>query len=359
MKTLKSNIKKYLYFAIIPLIIVCFLFCYKGVNAKAYTISKGECVIEVNSGRILYENNKDLRLPMASTTKILTALTVIENFDIDREIIVPINAVGVEGSSVYLREGEKLTVKELLLGLMLRSGNDCAECLAQTLTDRETFIKLMNETAIKAGAKNSNFTNPHGLPDDNHYTTAHDLAKISVRAIKNPIFKEIVSTKRVNVSNDGYAYDRVLVNKNKLLFNYDGCTGIKTGYTKKAGRCLVTSAERNGLNVVSVVINSPQMWERSKELLDNSFNEFEKVKVIDYNYYKNKVFTDCNGNPFQLGFEKDFYYPLTKLEKESICFKFDGETFDNFIKNPKKEVVFEIFIKNKLIFSQNLYNIVK
>ncbi len=358
MKRLKNKIIKIAYFTITPLIISIFLLSFNSLNVNAYTQSKGECVIEVNSGRILYSSNSNDKLPMASTTKILTALTVIENFDVDREIIVPKSCVGVEGSSIYLREGEKLTVKELLYGLMLRSGNDCAECLASCLIDRSKFIKLMNQTAKSAGATNSNFTNPHGLPDENHYTTAHDLAKISVKAIKNPIFKEIVSTKKTNISNDGYAYDRLLVNKNKLLFSYDGCTGIKTGYTKKAGRCLVTSAERNGLEIVSVVINSPQMWERTKELLDNSFSGYDMVKLIDKEYYKNEIFYDKSGNPFQLGFENDFSYPLNDSEKQDVLFKFDGKNFENFALNPSKECVFEIFIKNKLIFSQNLYNII-
>ena len=356
MKVLYNKIKKTLYFTIIPIITIYFLLSFSVYNASAYTLSKGECVIEVNSGRILYENNSNDKLPMASTTKILTALTVIENFDINREVVVPKSSVGIEGSSVYLREGEKLTIKELLYGLMLRSGNDCAECLAQVLIPRAEFIKLMNETAKKCGAINSNFVNPHGLHDENHYTTAFDLAKISLRAIKNPIFKEIVSTKRVNISNDGYSYDRVLINKNKFLFSYDGCTGIKTGFTKKAGRCLVTSAEINGLEVVSVVINSPQMWERSRELLDNSFGEFKMTKIVDANYYKNTVFKTQNGKAFQFGFEKDVCYPIK--ENERVDLRFDGKTQEEFTKNPKKECIFEIFVENKLIFSQNLYNII-
>ncbi len=358
MKRLNNKLLKTAYLLIIPLIISIFLFSFNSKTVSAYTVSRGECVIEISSGKVLHKVNSNAKLPMASTTKILTALTVIENFDVDKEIIVPKSCVGIEGSSIYLREGEKLTVKELLYGLMLRSGNDCAECLASCLIDREGFIKLMNETAKNAGAYNSNFVNPHGLPDDNHYTTAYDLAKISVKAIKNPIFKEIVSTKKVNISNDGYSYDRLLVNKNKLLFSYDGCNGIKTGYTKKAGRCLVTSAMRNGLEVVSVVINSPQMWERSRELLDNSFQNYEMVKLVDKNYYDNKIFYDKNENPFQLSFENDFSYPLTSSERDSVIFKFDGKTFEEFSKKPSKECIFEIFVENKLIFSQNLYNII-
>ncbi len=350
--------KKIINITIIALIINIITIYFSVDTASAYTVSHGECVMEVNSGRILSSVNLDKKLPMASTTKILTALTVIENFDINREITVPKNCVGVEGSSVYLREGEKLTVKELLFGLMLRSGNDCAECLAQTIVPRAEFIKLMNETAKKCGAVNSNFTNPHGLPDDNHYTTAYDLCKISCEAIKNPVFKEISSTKRVKVSNDGYAYDRLLINKNKLLFSYDGCTGIKTGYTKKAGRCLVTSAERDGLEVVSVVINSPQMWERSRELLDGAFNDFDMVEIINKDEFNDKIYYTDSGKTYKFEVYNSFVYPLTKSEQSEITFKFNGKNQADFIKNPSKEGVFEIFLQNKLIFSQNIFTII-
>lgn len=352
---MKNNAK----YLIISIIVFIFLFNIKGnvtvYSVDAYTLSKGECVIEVNSGRIVHELNGNDRLEMASTTKILTALTVIENFDLDREITVKKDCVGVEGSSIYLREGEKLTVKELLLGLMLRSGNDTAECLASSLIDRNKFIALMNETAKKAGAVNSNFTNPHGLHDKNHYTTAIDLAKITLRAMKNSKFKEIVSTKKVNISNDGYDYDRVLINKNKLLFSYEGCNGVKTGYTKNAGRCLVTSAKRNGLEFVSVVINSPQMWERSKELLDNSFDNYTMTQIVSQNEYKDRVFKDNFGNLYQIELLNDFFYPISQEEKSLINFKFDGKSQEEFSKNLPNEAIFEIFIENKLIFSQNIF----
>ncbi len=350
--------KKIINIAIIALIINIFTTQFSADTAYAYTVSHGECVMEVNSGRILSSVNLDKKLPMASTTKILTALTVIENFDINKEITVPKVCVGVEGSSIYLREGEKLTVKELLLGLMLRSGNDCAECLAQTLVPRAEFIKLMNETAKKCGAINSNFTNPHGLPDENHYTTAYDLCKISCYAIKNPIFKEISSTKRVKVSNDGYAYDRLLINKNKLLFSYEGCTGIKTGYTKKAGRCLVTSAERDGLDVVSVVINSPQMWERSRELLDQAFNNYDMVEILNKDEFNDKIYHTNDGKPYKFEIFNSFVYPLTKAEQSEIKFKFNGKKQQDYIKKPSKEGIFEIFLQNELIFSQNIYTII-
>lgn len=353
-----NKIKNIVYFSILSLILSIFLFNFNIVNTTAYSISQGECVIELNSGRIVHANNEHKKLPMASTTKILTALTVIENFDLDKLVTVPQKAVGVEGSSIYLREGERLTVKELLYGLMLRSGNDCAECLALTCgNSREEFISLMNKTAKNCGAINSQFVNPHGLNDENHYTTAYDLALISQKAMANPIFKEIVSTKKIEISNEGYPYKRLLINKNKMLNMFDGCNGIKTGYTKKAGRCLVSSAEKNGLDFICVVINSPQMWERSTELLNNSFNNYELTEIVNPEYYNNTIFESESGKKFNMVMYKKFYYPLTEREKSLINLKINNETIDDFIKNPKENGIFEIFLENKLIFSQNIFTI--
>lgn len=352
-----KKIKKIL---IISLILSFFTFNFKceSVTVKGYTVSTAECVMEVSSGRVLYSHNLNEQLPIASTTKILTAITVIENFDLNKTVTVPKSAVGIEGSSIYLREGEKLTVKELLYGLMLRSGNDTAECLAQTLTNsRQEFIALMNKTAKKYGANNSNFLNPHGLHEDGHYTTAYDLCLISIRAMKNQTFKEIVSTKRVEISNDGYSYKRILVNKNKMLFNFDGANGIKTGYTKKAGRCLVSSAKRNGIEVVSVVLNSPQMWERSTELLNNALNNYKVIKVVDKIEFSDKIYKDKNGKEISLLLEKDFYYPLNNEEVEEISFKIDGKEIEKYVLNAKKVGEFQIFLKNQLIFSQKVFSI--
>lgn len=347
----RNNIIKLI--AIISLILTIFLFDLTPV--KASTVSQAECSIELDSLRILSSKNKDLKLPMASTTKILTALTVIENFDLNKVIKVDKKCTNIEGSSVYLKEGEHLTVKELLYGLMLRSGNDCAECLASSVISRDKFINLMNETALKCGAKNSNFVNPHGLHAENHYTTAYDLALITARAMKNPIFKEIVSTKKINISNETQNYDRVLINKNKLLSFYEGANGVKTGYTKKAGRCLVSSAKRKDMTVITVVLNSPQMWERSIELLDNSFQDYTLTKLIDVDEYKDKVFLDNNNKPFVIEMPKDFIYPIKESERNEIIHKVNGKSFEEFIKKPQKSGVFEIYLKNKLIFSQNIF----
>ena len=327
------------------------------INAEYY--SRASVVIEITSKRVLSEKNKDERLAMASTTKIMTALITLENCEnLDEEVKIDDRAVGIEGTSIYLKKGETLSVKELLYGLMLRSGNDCAECLAITLCDnRSEFISLMNKTAKNYGAYNSNFVNPHGLHHDNHYTTAYDLAVISANAMKNPTFREIVATKRVSISNDGYDYQRVLINKNKMLNMVDGATGIKTGYTKKAGRCLVSSVKRNGFEVVSVVLNSPNMWERSTEIINNAFNNYNVTKIFDADKFNGEIRVDSKGNKYNFLVENDFYYPISTNELNNVILKINGESLSEFCKNPSKVGELQIFIQNKLIFSQNLFTI--
>ena len=193
------------------------------VPARAQGFSAAECVMEVDSRRILYEEHGDIRLPMASTTKIVTAISVLNSgIDVEKELCIPRTAVGIEGSSVYLKEGDSYTVKELLYGLMLRSGNDCAVALAETVDGSvAAFTTRMNETAQRAGALNSHFSNPHGLPAKKHYTTAVDLSLITAYAMQNPLFCSIVSTK--------YYQPRAWQNKNKLLLQYEGAIGVKTG----------------------------------------------------------------------------------------------------------------------------------
>ncbi len=350
--------KKFKKLIIISQILLVLLLRFIFVDtAYGATVSKGECVMEVSSGRILYNLNQDAKLPIASTTKILTAITVIENFNLQKIITVPKKATLIEGSSIYLKEGEHLTVEELLYGLMLRSGNDCAYTLASSLTEYDDFIKLMNQTAKKLGCENSNFTNPHGLHDDNHYSSAKDLCLITCHAMKNKTFRKIVSTKKISISNEFYDYKRVLINKNKLLYNLDGCNGVKTGYTKKAGRCLVTSCNQNGFEVVSVVINSPDMYNRTTELINNSYDNYKMYNLVDKDELCDKVYKSEEGKIFNVQIDKGFSYPLRSDELKDLKVQINGQNSQNFFKNPASFGVFEIFLSNKLIFSQNIYTI--
>lgn len=278
------------------------------------TSAQSAVVMERSSRRILYEQNADKHLPMASTTKIVTALTVLNHADLNEKVEVDPRAVGIEGSSVYLRAGEHLTVKELLLALMLRSGNDASVALALHVGGSvESFADLMNETAKNLGCVDSNFVNPHGLHDDNHYTSAHDLALITCKALENEDFREIVATKVARISNEGMEYERVLVNKNKLLNTFTGADGVKTGYTKKAGRCFVGSATKNGMQIVVVVLNCGPMFEETADMLNSAFENYRMQSVIPQNKVCGR--REERGKTVYYVCPVRFDYPTAKGEK--------------------------------------------
>lgn len=329
---------------------------YVACMAESYTyLSGAECVMERTTMRVLHGKNLDVKMPMASTTKILTAIVVIENCDLNKTVIIPKEAVGIEGSSIYLTEGESITVEALLYGLMMRSGNDAAIALATaTCGTVEDFVALMNVTAKAIGANNSQFKNPHGLSVEGHYTTARDLAAITCYALNNPTFAKIVATKRITFG------ERTFINKNKMLFSYVGGDGVKTGFTKDAGRCLVSSATKNQMQLVSVVLNCGPMFERSKELLDSAFTRYSLKTVINSGEiigklpikgFLNKTY-EC---PVQL--DSDLRLPLTDEELKSLKLELQGEKELNFPLKIGQEVGnLSITANNKLIFFSKLYN---
>lgn len=247
------------------------LFGSKSNNDAAFASGNSAyAVVRTDTFEVLLSDNGKARLPMASTTKIMTALIVIENCKPDEIVVIDKRSVGVEGSSVYLREGEKLTVKDLLYCLMLRSGNDAATALALHVAgSTENFAEMMNIRAESLNLTDTHFVNPHGLHDDSHFTSAHDLAIIAATAMNNPSFAEIVKTK-VKTVGEGES-KRTIANKNKMLSLYPDANGIKTGYTKKSGRCLVSSATKNGVTLVCAVLNYGDTYGLSSSLLDKGF----------------------------------------------------------------------------------------
>lgn len=297
-----------------------------AVDVNFSTSAKAMCVLEKDSDRVIASKNENMCLANASTTKIVTAITVIQNCDnLDEQIQVCDSSVGVEGSSIYLRHGEIISVKDLLYGLMLRSGNDSAVALACHVGGSvEGFAKLMNETAKKAGAENSNFVTPHGLDHKAHYTTAYDLARITAYALNNPIFKEIVSTKMHVVEVTNKSDKRYMSNKNKLLNTLDGCVGVKTGFTTKAGRCLVSAIERDNTTYVCVVLNCGPMFEESATLLNNADYAYENTKIIDKNkeIYNEYIIDETHGKLY-LYAEEDFCYPLCANEMGKLILEYN------------------------------------
>ena len=259
------------------------LFLYNG-SAAAETADgapRSSILIEAKTGRVLYEQNAHEPLPMASTTKIMTALVALENGDVHDLVTAGKNAFGVPGTSIYLSLGEQLPLLDMLYGLMLASGNDAAVAIAEHIGgDVDKFCSMMNDRAAAIGCEDTVFATPHGLPADNHHTTARDLALIAREAMRNPTFREIVSTQRAGIPWAGHDYDRILNNKNKLLSEDPGATGIKTGYTKAAGRCLVFAAKRDGLELIGVVLNCPDWFREAEALLDRGFDNWQMVSLL-------------------------------------------------------------------------------
>lgn len=248
------------------------------VKNAVKTSALSAILVDADSGRVLYSKNPHVILPMASTTKIMTAIIILETLDLDTKIKISKESVGVEGSSIYLMEGETLTVRELLYGLMLSSGNDAANALAIACAGSvENFAKMMNRKAAELGLAKTSFANPSGLPAKNHHTTAYDLAVLASYAIKNEEFVKITSTLKATIS-DGKRY---LVNRNNLLRYYDGIIGVKTGYTPAAGRCLVSAAKRDGVTLVAVTLNSSNIWNDHTAMLDFGFDYLESVTALE------------------------------------------------------------------------------
>ena len=237
-------------------------------------------------GIFLFEKNPDRKMGEASTTKIMTALVVCETMSLDGVIAVPPEAVGVEGSSVYLQNGELLSVRDLLFALLLESANDAAVALAiASAGSVSAFAELMNERASQLGLKNTHFTNPHGLYDKEHYTTARDLALITAEALKNPELCEIFKARRatipsgIGIESSEQASVRYLYNHNKMLSLCEGAIGVKTGYTRDTGRCLVSAAARDGMTLICVTLRAPDDWNDHLSLLEFGFASYSRVEL--------------------------------------------------------------------------------
>lgn len=240
-------------------------------------ISAAASVLYAPDGDLfLCEKDADERRPMASTTKIMTALVVLEHANLTDTVTVVPEAVGIEGSSIYLYAGEQLTVETLLYALLLSSANDAATALAWHVAGSiSAFADLMNERAAAMGLTDTHFTNPHGLHDEAHYTTARELAKITAEALRNEHFAGIVSTVRYQAPQAGTGATRLFLNHNRLLRTYEGAVGVKTGFTKKSGRCLVSAARREGLLLIAVTLSAPSDWQDHKALFDFGFGSLE------------------------------------------------------------------------------------
>ncbi len=251
-------------------------------KAQALSVSaKAAVLINGDNGEVIFAKNADERLSMASTTKIMTALLLCEYGNFQKEITVTAEMLRVEGSSMGLLAGDKVTLHDLLYGLMLASGNDAANVIAFTVGGSlEGFVKMMNDKALELGLKSTHFETPSGLDGDSHYTTAYELAMLTKYAMQNEQFKKAVSCEKATLNYGNPPYKRTLTNHNKLLKQYDSAVGVKTGFTKKSGRCLVSAAERDGKFIIAVTLNAPSDWQDHKAMLDYGFSAIKQTNYL-------------------------------------------------------------------------------
>ena len=301
-------------YIVVMLLILSFNVAYcdeLSLSGESYILMDG------STGRVLYEKDANKKMEMASTTKIMTALIALEKGNLNDKVRVDDRAVGVEGSSIYLKKGEVMTLKDLTYGLMLRSGNDAAVAMAYHIGgSSEEFVNLMNEKAKSIGAVNTNFTNPNGLHHENHYSTAYNIALITKEAFKYSEFAEIVGSKSYTSDREENNY---FYNKNKTLWEYAGGNGVKTGYTTNSGRCLVSSAEKNGMNLIAVSLNASDWFNDNYKLLDYGFDNYKPTLIYDEGQFVKEIKINKGSKEYiNLVTEKVLLYPLKEGERKDI-----------------------------------------
>ena len=307
----RKNNTVYIIVALILTLLLSAISAYAAAEAsKSPNVSaKSAALYQPDSNTFLFRKNSDTKMPMASTTKIMTALVAIEGCeDLDTPLPVSDECIGTEGSSAYLRSGDKVTMRELLYALMLQSANDAAvEIALRVGGDVPCFADMMNGRAEEIGLTKTNFKNPHGLDDAEHYTTAEELAKIAAEALKNDLFLEICSTYKKSITTNERR--RTYVNHNKLLLRYDGALGVKTGYTKKCGRCLVGCAERDGLRCITVTLDAPDDWNDHEKMLDFGFSQMEMLTLASPYEYSYEIST-LNGEKIKVANTDSLSFPV-------------------------------------------------
>jgi D-alanyl-D-alanine carboxypeptidase len=332
---------------IILLFICLFIFI---INTNAIeTSGDGVILMDQDSGRVLYAKNISKSKLIASTTKIMTALIAIESNQLDDTVIIDDSVLKSYGSGIYIQIGEEIKLRDLVYGLMLRSGNDAAIAIADYLGGLDDFVEKMNEKAKKIGMKNTNFINPHGLDEETSNTsTAYDMAILTKYANKYDEYKKIVGTKKYVVKTNYKTY--VWFNKNKLLTSYKYATGGKTGYTKKSNRTLVTTATKNHFNLIVVTLDDPNDWSTHKTLYEYGFKTYKKYKVLN----KDKFNIDSDYYNEKLYVKNDYYYPLKSDELNNMTIKIKLDKIKKY-KDKDNVGIAKIYYKDTLVHNEKIY----
>ncbi|MEO2074303.1 MAG: D-alanyl-D-alanine carboxypeptidase family protein [Bacillus sp. (in: firmicutes)] len=327
------------------------------VDASVSVSAASAVLIEQNTGRILFQKDAHTKRRIASITKIMTAILAIESGKMNQYVKVSDKATRAEGSSVYLKPGEKIKLNDLVYGLMLRSGNDTAVAIAEYVGGSvDGFAYLMNQKAREIGMYDTHFSNPHGLDDhEDHYSSAYDMAILMRYAMQNKTFKKISGTKVHRAPNPTEKWDRVWKNKNRLLSKYEYCTGGKTGYTKRAKRTLVTTATKGDMNLIAVTLNGPDDWNDHISMYENGFKGFDMAEVISkgkIDIEKTRAYKD------KLYVKKSIVYPATSEEMKLFSVKYKLNKTGSAIKTKNKEVVVgkaSVYLDGKVVQETPIY----
>ena len=298
-----------------------------AISVEIFADCGGMVLIDAQSGRILYEKDKDKKLPMASTTKIMTALLALEETDLDKEFTVDKTAIRVEGSSMGLLENDRVSLRDLAAGMLLASGNDAANAAAVKISGSVSeFVKKMNKRAAEIGMANTFFETPSGLDGKNHYSTAYDMAILAKTALDNPDFAKICSSKNMKLEYGNPPYTRWLDNHNRLLKIMPEATGVKTGFTKKAGRCLVSSAKKDEVSLICVTLNCSDDWNVHRNIYNEYFSKLSRTELEGK--VENVIIPVCGGTEKEvLAFVKPVEASLFEGEKSNISYMIVKEPF--------------------------------
>ncbi len=361
---MKKTLRRIFITVVICQLLVGVLFWDKPVRAQSiYVSAKSAIIMEQDTGRILYAKDANTKRKIASITKIMTAIIAIESGDMDQKVLITPEMVRTEGSSVYLQVGEKIKLRDLVYGLMLRSGNDAAQAIAISVGGSiPGFVHMMNEKAAWIGMDNTSFTNPHGLDDgDKHVSTAKDMAELMRYAMNNPEFRKITGAKSHTASSSEGSWDRLWQNKNKLVTGlYEYATGGKTGFTKKAGRTLVSTAKKDQMSLVAVTIDAPNDWNDHKTMFDTVFKHYRlhhfasvgMLDDIDNKFYKNHLFLGSN-----------LVYPVTNSEISQLRMEYQltepAEAWTDKSKIPDVVGEVKLYHGETLVSSKPIYYVKK
>ncbi len=332
------------------LFIVLLSFFIFNLNVNAISVpSNNAILIDQDSGRVLYSKNANSARLIASTTKIMTAVLAIESGKLDEIVVINDSVIKSHGSGIYVSLDERITLRNLVYGLLLRSGNDAALAIEDFLGGHEKFVEMMNNKAKEIGMKNTIFNNAHGLDDEEegNYSTCFDMAMLMKYANNLFDFREISSTKKIIVQTDMKTYS--WTNKNKLLFSYKYATGGKTGYTKKAKRTLVTSATKNDINLIVVTFNDPDDFDTHKKLYEYGFDNYKNYLIIN----KDKIKIKSDKYDGKLYVKNNFYYLMTNNERENI--NTNVVMYKKINKKTKKVGYIEVFYKNNSVHKEYIY----